>query len=177
MLFQDAHIKCASTKDNGDRLTTTFEPPGSVDGLCGCIGMQFASQLRRFHGKDGRGHWSTTHVDPTKDMKLTWGSKTRTSRTPTGILQEKKSVLSIKFYMDTDVLVHEEIREVMKQEEKGKTRKHLWEDPSAQIKSLQATVNRQGGATLDHGKKTKTLKKALATHRDEFEKLSWSRQT
>ena len=162
MMFQHSGCKRSNTK-KGDRLTLITSPPDTTTKLCGFIGMQHMPKMRRFHNRDAQGNWSTTHVDPTKEMKLVWKSKVRSMDTPTGKREDRKNTLTIKFNIDSDVLVHKDIRKVMKEEMKVPPKENFtWEDPTAQLKDLQATVNRQGGLTLDLTDQVKMLKKQVA---------------
>jgi len=83
--------------------------------------------------------------------------------TPTGKREDRKNTSTIKFNMDSDVLVHKDIRKVMKEEMKVPPKENFTlEDPTAQLKDLQATVNRQGEMTMNLMDQVKMLKKQVA---------------
>lgn len=166
MMFQHSGYKRSSTK-NGDMLTLIMSPPDTTYKLCGFIGMQHMPKMRRFHNQDAQSNWSTTYVDPTKEIKLVWKSKVRSMDTPTGKREDRKNILIIKFNIDSDVLVHKDIRKVMKEEMKVPPKEDfIWEDPTAQLKELQATANRQGGVIMNLLDQVKMLKKQVALYKN-----------
>ena len=147
MVFQCSGCKRTSTK-NGDGLTLITSPPDTTNKLCGFIGMQHMPKMRRFHNQDAQSNWSTTFVDPTKEMKLVWKSKVRSMDTPTGKREDRKNTLIIKFSIDSDVLVHKDIRKVMKEEMKVPPKEDFtWERPNSPAQG--AASNRQSPRRID----------------------------
>lgn len=82
-----------------------------------CFGLWAVPYMRRFHGKDVRGCWSVTEVDPKKDITIIHKTHMKENKTPLGVRIEEREMLLVNFSMTTNVYKHDDIFNKMQEEE------------------------------------------------------------
>lgn len=115
--FSATGITKKTTPKLGERYFVSFVQPNSTERFCNVIGKRYMSSLRRYHGRDARGNWSTTLVDGSEPISLTWSCKKKTNLTPCGLRVVEKEMVSVRFGVLTAVLKDEDIKKVMENEE------------------------------------------------------------
>lgn len=138
LLFSEHGFDRRETSKLGERFHVKIEAPNSTDQFVGIMGDDYAPSMRRFHGRDAQGNWSTTIVDPDVGIKLVWSRQTRKSKTPTGHRVEEKEIVTVQFGICTCVLAHKDIREVVTEEESKESRPKVFELDDLEKKLLEA---------------------------------------
>lgn len=82
-----------------------------------CLGSWAAPCMRKFHGKDVRGSWSVTEVDPKKDITLTHKTHLKENVTPLGVRMEEREVSLMSFSLTTNACKHDQTFKKMQDEE------------------------------------------------------------
>ena len=169
LLFSSRGMRSRITRVHGERLHVKFEPPNSTELFADCIGKKCLASMRRFHGRDAQGNWSTTHVDCRKPITLVWNKKVRSNVTPVGIRVDERESMTVTFSMRTDPLDHNTIKNEMKAEERNDDVKEFLPDSGvkliATLKQLGALRRRRieelEKELSDANKKMRKLKKKL----------------
>ena len=154
-------LKEKTTPKLGYKIFLKLKPPNTTQSLLNIIGKSYGPSLRRFHGKDGAGTWSTTTIDPDSDIEFKWYTLKRKNKTPLGMRLDEKEVVSFSFSVTTAPITNDNIKPAMKQEESAKPRFHVVTDLHTGVSFFRELASRRSMALREKEREIEVLQKRV----------------